>query len=340
MNEPTALPAPHQPDASPEAPPPSQSPPSEPPRSRRVALPLLCAVGFLVLAGAIAYVWSNMVSADRLAAETQNYNAVNQRIGELEAKVNALDQRPPAVTPADLAKLSTRLDATDNRLASFDDRLNSLDGKLANQSQLASRLDAVSARIESLAARSQTGFDNLNQQLADVSSRATAAQKAAAGILDASKRIDELAKLQQAALALSIGRPLGDIPGAPPALSKYAHAPPPTEAQLRQSYPRAQAEALSRQQPENASAPLVDRMWERAQGLVTIRRGDDVVVGDTTSVALTQAQSALESGDLPGAVKAVKMLKGEPAKAMAGWLADAEALVNARAALAQMADQT
>ena len=328
MNEPAALPSPDQPESSAEA-----LPPPPPAGPKRDLLPLLCGIGFLVLAAAIAYVWSNMVPVDRLATETHNYDAVTQRLSDLETKVKSLDQRPAAATPADLGKLSARLDGLESRMSA-------VDGKLASESQLGSRLDAVSARIESLATRNQTSFDNIDQKLTDVSNRATTAQGAVAGVTGMSKRIDLVAKLEQAALALSLGRPVGDVPGALPALSKYAHAPPPTEAQLRQSYPPAQAEALSKQQPENASQPLADRMWERAQGLVTIRRGDEVVVGDTTSMALSQAQAALEVGDLPGAIKAVKMLKGEPAKAMAGWLGDAEGLTNAQAALAQMADQT
>jgi hypothetical protein len=83
----------------------------------------------------------------------------------------------------------------------------------------------------------------------------------------------------------------------------------------------------------------MNRILERAQGLITIRRGNEVVVGNSAAITLNQAQAALEAGDLSGAVDAVGTLKGQPAQAMAGWLADAKALRDARSALADMADQ-
>src|SRR6202012_763492 len=152
------------------------------------------------------------------------------------------------------------------------------------------------------------------------------------------KRLNRIARLQEASFALASGRPIGDLPNAPAALARYAQVAPPTEAQLRLRFPRDEQAALAAKQPDDTSAPFMDRVWERAQGLITIRRGDDVVVGNPSAVALSRARAALDAGDLAGAVAAIDTLKGAPARAMASWLADAKALLGARSALADMAD--
>ena len=81
-------------------------------------------------------------------------------------------------------------------------------------------------------------------------------------------------------------------------------------------------------------------MWERAQNLVTVHRGEEVLVGNPASVTLGHAREALDVGDLKGAIATVETLKGQPRQAMDTWLADAKSLVDARAALASLAGQT
>jgi hypothetical protein len=80
-------------------------------------------------------------------------------------------------------------------------------------------------------------------------------------------------------------------------------------------------------------------VWERAQDLVTVHRGDDVVVGNPASVTLGQAREALDAGDLKGAISVVETLRGPPRQAMSDWLAQAKALADARLALANLAGQ-
>jgi hypothetical protein len=72
-------------------------------------------------------------------------------------------------------------------------------------------------------------------------------------------------------------------------------------------------------------------------GLVTIRRGNDVLVGAASSVVLGAAQDRLDAGDLAGAVAALDALDPAAATAAAAWKGDAQALLAARAALAAMA---
>jgi hypothetical protein len=302
---------------------------------RRDPVPWLYGLGFIVLAAAIVYLWQYPSTPGEQAADA---SAMQQRLSEIDARLTRLEQRPAP----DLDKLTARVDALDGRVvdqAQLANRLNTLEGRLADQTQLGSRVDALSGRIEALSGRLQTGLDTTKQQLDGLTNRIAAVESNAGSVDTVTKRLNRLAKLQEASFALAAGRPIGDLPDAPEALARYSHAAPPTEAQLRLRFPLAGQAALAAKQPDSSDAPFVDRVWERAQGLITIRRGDDVVVGNPAAVILGRAQAALDAGDIAGAVTAVDALKGPPALAMAGWLTDAKALLSARSALADMADQ-
>jgi hypothetical protein len=304
-------------------------PPDDPPEPvivtplppRRDLVPWLYGLGFLVLAVAIVYLWQYPSLSGETVSDTPAIHAIEQRLADLDARLTRLEQRPIA----DLGKITARVDA--------------LDGRIADQTQLASRLDALSGRIEALSGRDQTALDATKQQLDALTSK-VATVETSAGSLDAViKRVSRIARLQEASFALAAGRPIGDLENAPEPLARFAHAAPPTEAQLRIRFQRDEQAALATKQPDNSDGPFIDRVWERAQGLITIRRGDDIVVGNQSVIALNRAQGALDTGDLTGAVTAVEELKGPPGQAMANWLTDAKALLSARSALANMADQ-
>lgn len=287
--------------------------PAPPMAPRRNILPwILNVLGFIVLAAAIFYVWQNPSGQAQTA---------DQELALLDARLTRLEQRPAA----DLGPLSSRVDA--------------LEGRSADQSQLASRLDAMSGRIESLSGRSQSGIDATKQQIDELTARIAALEANSGAIEAAGKRLTRIAKLQSASFALDAGRPIGDIPDAPASLARFAHQAPPTETELRLSFAKAERAAMETRQPDHSDAPFVDRMLERAEALVTVRRGNTVLVGDSSAVALSKARQALESGNLAGAVDAIQALNGPQALAMAEWLDNARALLNARAALAELADR-
>jgi hypothetical protein len=312
MTEQSLLPPPE------EAPEATAAAPKPPPRD---LVPWFYGLGFLILAAAIVYLWQYPSTPADNTGAVSALQTVDQRLTDMDARMSRLEQRPTV----DLGKVTARIDA--------------LDGRMADQTQLASRVDTLSGRIESLSGRNQTGIDATKQQIDALTAR-VAALEASAGSSDALvKRLNRVARMQQASIALSNGQPLGDLSGAPEALARYAHAAPPTEAALRLRFPQAEQAALAAAQPANSDAPFLGRVMERAQGLITIRRGDNVVVGDAAAIALSHAQTALDAGDLAGAVAAVETLTGQPGQAMANWVADAKALLNARAALVQMADQ-
>jgi hypothetical protein len=64
-----------------------------------------------------------------------------------------------------------------------------------------------------------------------------------------------------------------------------------------------------------------------------------VIVGNSTAIIFNRAQTALDAGDLAGAVNAVESLNPQPGQPLATWLTDAKALLEARTALAQMAER-
>jgi hypothetical protein len=316
MNESTEFPTPpeHPEDA---AAVPSHSPaPSQPD-----LLPWFCGLGFLVLAGGIYAAWQ-YPRTPGLAAS----HVLEQRVADLDARIGRLEQRPPAVNQADIGRLAARIDG--------------LDAKGAEQTQVGGRLDGLSGRIEALAGRLQATLDAEKQQADQLSARVAALEKNAGSLDSVSDHLNRVTRIQEAGIALAAGRPVGDIPNAPPALARFAHEPAPTEVQLRLLFAQSERIAIEAKQPDDTSEPLIDRVWERAQNLVTVHRGEEVLVGNPASVTLSHAREALDAGDLKGAIASVETLKGQPKQAMAKWLAEAKALVDARTALASLAGQT
>jgi hypothetical protein len=290
-------------------------------RPGRDVAPWLYGLGFLVLAAAIFYLWQYPGTLGEPADDKSAIQAVAQRLADIDTRLNNLERRP---TP-DFNRITARLDA--------------VEGRLADQTQLGARMDTLSGRIESLSGRDQTGIDLAKQQVGALTSRVAALEATATNVETVTRRLNRLARLQEASLALAAGRAIGDVPDAPESLARYAHAPPPTEADLRLRFPQAEKVALGARQPDENDAPFLDRVWNQAQGLVTIRRGENVVVGNPAAVILNRAKTAIDAGDLSGAVAAVESLKGPPGQAMSVWLVDAKALLDARTALAQLATQ-
>jgi len=309
-------------------------PPEAPERPQRGALPWLCGLGFLILAGGIYAAWEYPRKTG-----APDLQAVQRRLADFDARIAQLEQRPAPESPAssvsqaDLDKLAARVDA--------------VDGKIPDQNQINDRIDAVSGKIEALSGSIQTGMEATKQQTEAIkqqtdrmTARVAALEKASGSLDSVSDHLSRLARIQEASIALAAGRPVGDLPDAPPALARFAHAAPPTETQLRQLFLQSEHAAIAAKQPDNVTVPLMDRIWERAQGLVTVHRGEDVVVGNPSSVTLGQARAALDAGDLKGAISIVELLKGQPRDAMSNWLVEAKSLVDARAALADMAGQS
>lgn len=297
-------------------------PPARTPVTRQDLLPLLSAIGFVLLVAGLIVVWLNPF-------EPAQVRDANQRIASLDARLRQLEARPvpaPQSVTGDIAKLTARVEVLESR-------------QNADPAQVAQRLDVMAGRIEGLTNRVQALQDGANQSVDALSARVTRLETAENSAAAIATKLDKVARLQDAAIALAEGRPVGDLPGAPPALAKFAKAAPPTEAMLRLAFPAAERAALAAEQPDLTGMPFWRRVLEKAQALVTVRRGKDVVVGNRSAVALAAAKAALDAGDLAKAVAALNGLADAPKTAMAPWMAEAQSLLAARAALASMAGQ-
>jgi hypothetical protein len=348
-------------ETDPPLPPPPSHGPAPP---RRGFLAWLYGLGFLILAAAIFYVWqhpnvpaetapgTDTGTAPGIAMGTPDTRAVERKLDAIDTRLSRLEQQPRPPSATDLGKITAQLDA--------------LEARVSDQTRLASRLDVLSGRIESLSGLNQSGIDGIRQQLEISSGRLTAVEKTTGTVLESgidairkqlddtaarlaavektaggseavANRLDRLARIQAASLALANGQPLGELPDAPPALSRYANTAPPTMAHLRLTFPEMERAALAAGPSANSDGRFIDRVWERAQGLVTVRQGDDVVVGNASAVVLTRAGAALEAGDLAAAVRETALLGPNALRAAADWLAEAQALADARAALTDLA---
>ena len=416
-----------------------------PPSKRRDGLPLLYIIGFVVLAAAVFYVYRNPTRPREAAQEAARVDALTQEavarqqqyeiltkrlvaleskqapapanLAPLEAKVAALENRPPPSPPADLGPLKSQLDAIEKKQAETAQKLDQagqqaqasigpvkseLDALKTQQAELGRTLDQAGQQAQASIGPVKSELDTLKTQqaelgkkldqagqqaesnLAPVKSQLAALEKkqsdtasGTSGKLDqVTQRIDALGsqvdklgsrldaveaqsketgsalaslkgqaqqvgQLQAANVALNAGQPLGEIEGAPPALAQFAHSAPPTESGLRLSFEKAAEAARHASQPAlTDNQNFVDRMWTRAQQSVTIRQGDNVVVGDPISGYLASAREKLDAGDLSGAVNALDGLAGPARAAMSGWIDQAQSLLNARAAIAKMAART
>jgi hypothetical protein len=320
--------APHVP--LPRVPPPKTAVPDGPsdklpqplsPPSLRHGLAWLAGAAIIVLAVSQAALWV------RVLVPPPGSAPLEQRVQAIEARVAALERRPAATQPAPAAAAQSAPAAAAGPTAAAPD-LGPLQARIAALEQrpppapaptpdasLAPRVTADEARLATLEKTAE-----LPAQLAD--------------------RANRVARIQAAFIALSAGRPLGDLPGAPPALARYATAAPPTEAGLRLAFPAAAQAALAAGRPAPGDKPFMERIWAEAQDLVTIRRGEHVLVGDPAAGVLAHARTALDAGDLAGAVASVGSLSGPAAQALAAWLDQARGLLAARAALADLAAQT
>jgi len=320
--------------SDPPAPPPdsqSDPPPSAAePRRRGRLLPWLTAAGFIVLAAGLIWVWRHPLLPPQSAEQTE---ALARQLSGLESRVTRLEQRPAPQAP-DLGPLSARISSLEQRPAAQ-----------AAAASPAPDLAPLERRIAALEHREPSDLAPLEARIAAVENTSRSSQAELLARLQAGEarigKTEESARrlplVLSATLALAFGQRLGDLPGAPPALARFADASAPTVAELRLGFGRAARNALAAAKPDTEGKPLLARLWVQAQDLVTIRQGDRVLIGDPVAGVLERARAALDAGDLAEATSQVASLQGPPAQAMAGWLAQARSLLAARAALAAWA---
>ncbi len=224
---------------------------------------------------------------------------------------------------ADVAALREQLRTLQLRLAQAEQRQPATSAA-TDLRPLESRLSALEQRPAAVAADPA-----MAGRLAALDQRVLAAERAAARTL-------HLARLQRAVIALDAGQPLGELPGAPPALTRFTSSAPPTLTALRLDFPAAAQRARAASPTADSEQGIGARIWQRVLNLVTVRAGDTVLVGTPAAIVLGQASERLGSGDLAGAVAALDALDPAGSAAIVDWRTAATSLLAARSALAAL----
>lgn len=362
MTDPTPDPAQPDPTVALDAAPPERERIQPAPAGRRDLLPFVYLLGFVVLSGALAYLWQNPPVPDVVAEDTTRLDALEQqvqalatRVGQAADRVTQIEQRPAPqpVAPAPVPEPPPAVDLRplEQRIAQLEARPvpepPPAPGSATDVTAIASRLDSIASRQEALNGRQTTERTELASQRAELAGRIDAFEARVAGaeqkagqVADVAQSATRISRLQSAMAALEAGQPIGPLPGASPALARFAATPPPTEAALRLAFPEAAEAAHRASQPAiSGDQPFLNRIWTRAQQVVTVRQGDRVLLGDPIAGVLAQAQQRLDAGDLAGAVAALDGLAGPAAAAMSDWTGRARALLEARSSLTELAAQ-
>jgi hypothetical protein len=310
------------------------------PAKDRLGVAAVSALAVLVLALATAPYWAPPVAsvlpwggtpeAKPAPADT---SGVEAKLGALGERIARLEQRPaPAPNPQEAQALS----ALGDRLAAIEQRIATLAAAASSQTA-ADATKSLQSEVQSLSQK----LDEQSQLLAKLQSR----DAAAADRTDAALVVT----VGQLRSALATSRPYAGELQAAAALAKDRSD---TLAELRKLEGRAQqgiptglmlaerfaAAAKSAAQP-SAPAPAEQgwraRVLASLKSLVTIRRaGEPADKAAASGGALAEAAAALKTGDLAAAVAAVRRADGSQSPAMASWLEDAQARLDAEAALA------
>lgn len=295
------------------------------------------------------------IAADQAAALERRVIALEAAAQAEERRMAALEDaaRRPVADPAALAALLGRVDRLAEAAAARDARdaeqerardtlTRAIEARVAAAER--SAVDRVAA-LEAATGQRLAGMEAAMTARAEALERGFAARLATIEgrerrVAEAEGRLARLVAAVAARAALEEGRPLGaalsGLPDPPPALTRYTETAPPTEAGLRLAFAEAARAARAAGEPERSSG-MLDAAAQRLGGLVTIRRGEDLLLGNPADATLDLARRALEAGDLAGAVARLARLPEASRVAMGGWLAEAEALLAARAALARLA---
>ncbi|MEO3474704.1 hypothetical protein AAFN86_22755 [Roseomonas sp. CAU 1739] len=281
------------------------------------------------------------------------------RIEGLAARVAATEARaaealarplpdPAAFAPrAAVEGLTNRADRQSERLDAVAARQQAADAEAIRRTEdlargMGERLAAAErAEAERIATATTALEARLRGAESGLATRLAALEAAQARVAAVESRATRLAAFDALRLRLDSGQPLGPalaaLPAAPEALTRFAAAAPPTEASLRLAFDAAARAGRAASEPARDGQGMLDSAVSRLSGLVTVRRGDQVVWGDAAAAEIEGARRALEAGDIDAALARIDRLPPAAKAAMADWVAQARALGAARAALATLA---
>jgi len=281
--------------------PPRAAKPAQAPAKKRSFWPLLGILAFLLLAAGEGYLWYLDQTAAKTASAAQAPIADQQmQIGNLQNQIAALQQSTAKIQPAP--------------------------DSIAVQADLGEKVAVLNAEVAAL----QTQIATDHATLTTLAANST-------NLTSLTAKIERLNELAGARMALDSGQPLGTIPNAPPALAAFAATPPPTMAQLVETYPDAAAKADAASTEKATKNSFWARVRARLESVITISNGNRVIIGSPAAAITAQAGMELDAGDLAGAVATLTQnLSPTTQAAMANWLAQANSLIAARTAIIKL----
>ena len=296
--------------------------------------------------------------SQRIAAQGQQQQGLDERLARIEDAVKAMAQAPPAPAQPE-PQAAAALKALDGRIAALEQRpaataatppeltdaLTRLDQRMAALEQRPtqpsvdpSRLAAISDDLAKLAA-AQTQID---QRIARLETRSTAqpAERADRSLLLALEQLrgelrqgrpfgQDLATIQ----TLGRGRPELDEAMAPLAAAAQGV---PDMATLSRRLELEVAPAVLRAEAAGQAAGWGQWVWAKLGSRVVILRvgREGVKADDPAEASLARAEAALAGNDLAGAVTAIEALPANAAAPAQTWLGAARQRLAAERAVA------
>ena len=118
-------------------------------------------------------------------------------------------------------------------------------------------------------------------------------------------------------------------------LDKYSLEKTPTPLELKNSFANMKR-ALLKSNLRKAGASWDDRLLQRLNSLVIIKRSGGELVGDSFQALLGRAETKVNGGDIEGAISDLSQLLGGNEKASMTWLKSASHYTNVQLALNQL----
>lgn len=306
---------------------------------------------------------ARLAAAERLAREAAERPAPDLSglapIGALEnlAPRSALENFAPRAAVAGLGQrvdgLAQRLEAAirqeEGRATASAARIEGLGRELTTrlgtaeqaQQQAGQRIGTLEANLTARLAALDTALAERRAEIAAQQARIRDLEGQAQRLAALEGRAGRLATLDQLRAALEAGRPLGGalatLREPPAALARFAEAAPPTESALRLAFEDVARAAHAASDPAREGQGVLDAAVTRLSGLITVRRGEEVLWGDAAAAEIEKSRRALEAGDLEGSLPPLRRLSPPAQAALRPWVEQAEALIAARAALRALA---
>lgn len=311
----------------------------------------------------------------RLDTVEADVSALQARVSETARAIDSLGQmvagQSSGQTDAALDGLAQRIAGLEDNLAALQQQSNALEQRLTAISTPEASSSSTPSPAETVNQDFAAGLAAAEAKAASAETRADAAQALARAAADDSEALrGQLTTLEQrlAALEQTPSRApldqqraavlaLGQLRSALDAGRPYADALQTVEAvfegeaaldvlRIRAAEGIPSLDALQTRFPATIEAALHahpdggtiwQRTAQRLSDLVTVRRTGEVA-GDETDAVLARAELRLTRNDLAGAVSELQALDGPSAAAVAPWLRDATARVEAVRALDSLLD--